>query len=270
MLKNMNIGFIGGGNMSEAIMRGLLAGGVAPERIVASEPVAGRRDFLGGTYGVKVTVDNKSSVSASDVIILAVKPQVSAEVLGGLAGCVTRAKLIVSIMAGISTGKIEETLGDEVRVVRVMPNTPALVLQAASALAPGSHATVQDLEVATAIFDLLGKTYVVGEKLLDAVTGLSGSGPAYVYTLIEALADAGVKNGLARDVAVGLAAQTVAGSARMVLETGEHPAVLRDRVTSPGGTTIAGFQVLQMGRFSGTVMSAVDAATERSIELGKK
>ena len=173
-------------------------------------------------------------------------------------------------MAGVKTETIETVLNKPVRVVRVMPNTPALVLEAAAAISPGAYASADDVSLTCSIFDLLGKTCQVEEKLLDAVTGLSGSGPAYVYTFIESLSDAGVKNGLPRDVATMLAAQTVYGSAKMVLETCEHPAVLRGKVTSPGGTTIAGLHVLEQAGFRGTVMTAVDVATQRSKELGGK
>jgi pyrroline-5-carboxylate reductase len=171
-------------------------------------------------------------------------------------------------MAGVKTTAIEAAVPQGVRVVRVMPNTPALVLEGATAISAGASADSDDVALARRIFELVGKTWQVDERLMDAVTGLSGSGPAYVLSFIEALADAGVKNGLPRDVASGLAAQTVFGTARLLLETREHPAVLRDKVTSPGGTTIAGLHVLEREGFGGTVMNAVDAATARSKELG--
>jgi pyrroline-5-carboxylate reductase len=173
-------------------------------------------------------------------------------------------------MAGISCATIEGAFAFPARVVRVMPNTPALVLAGASALCGGTHATAADLDLARSLFDPVGKTWIVEEKLMDAVTGLSGSGPAYVLTFIEALADAGVKNGLSREVALGLAVQTVLGTARLIQETGEHPAVLRDKVTSPGGTTIAGLHALEAGGFRATVANGVEAATRRSVELGRK
>ncbi|HET6418857.1 MAG TPA: pyrroline-5-carboxylate reductase [Geobacteraceae bacterium] len=270
MLAGKKVGFIGGGNMAEAIIKGLLAGGVRSSDISVSEPVEARREYLSKTYGVSVGTDNSALVKSCQVIITAVKPQVCGEVLRGIAGVDQRDKLFISIMAGVRTETIESNLGGNARVVRVMPNTPALVLAAASAISPGSLATADDLSVARGIFDLLGTTCTVDEKLLDAVTGLSGSGPAYVFTFIEALSDAGVKNGLPRDVASRLAAQTVFGSAKMVLETGEHPAMLREKVTSPGGTTIAGLHVLEQEGLRGTIMTAVDAATTRSMELGKK
>jgi len=270
MLKGSKIGFIGGGNMAEAIVKGLLAGGVPAVDITVAEPVAKRREYLGSAYGVKAVDDNGSVVKPADIVILAVKPQVSAAALRSLPEDSRAGKLFISIMAGVSTQSIENALAKGARVIRVMPNTPALVLQAASAIAAGSSATADDMDLALEIFNLLGTACTVEEKLLDAVTGLSGSGPAYVFTFIEALSDAGVKNGLPRDKATLLAAQTVLGSARMVLETAEHTGVLRDRVTSPGGTTIAGLHALEQAAFRGAIMNAVDMATKRSEELGKK
>jgi pyrroline-5-carboxylate reductase len=270
MLTEKKVGFMGGGNMAEAIIKGLIAGGVPSSAISVAEPVEARRDYMSGSYGVEVHGDNTAVAAASDVVILAVKPQVCGEVLKAMAGENLSGKLFISIMAGVTTETIENALGGAVRVVRVMPNTPALVLESAAAISPGALATADDLLLARNIFDLLGVTCQVDEKLLDAVTGLSGSGPAYVFTFIEALSDAGVKNGLPRDVASMLAAQTVLGSAKMVLETGIHPAVLREKVTSPGGTTIAGLHVLEEEGVRGTIMTAVDVAVNRSKELGKK
>ena len=268
MLKGKRIGFIGGGNMAEAIVKGLLAGGVAATDITLAEPVAQRRDYLLASYGVTAVGDNGSALQAADIVILAVKPQVCMTALRSLPGDACPGKLFISIMAGVTTHAIENELAKGVRVIRVMPNTPALVLQAASAIAPGASATAGDMSLALEIFNLLGTACTVEEKLLDAVTGLSGSGPAYVFTFIEALSDAGVKNGLPRDKATLLAAQTVLGSAKMVLDTAEHTGVLRDRVTSPGGTTIAGLHALEQAAFRGAIMNAVDMATKRSGELG--
>jgi pyrroline-5-carboxylate reductase len=270
MLTEKKVGFMGGGNMAEAIIKGLLAGGVKSSSISVSEPVEARRDYMRDNYGVQVHGDNMAVAKESDLVILAVKPQVCGDVLKGIAGENLSGKVFISIMAGVKTETIENALGGTVRVVRVMPNTPALVLESAAAISPGALATSDDVMLARKIFDLLGVTCPVDEKLLDAVTGLSGSGPAYVFTFIEALSDAGVKNGLPRDVASMLAAQTVLGSAKMVLETGDHPAVLREKVTSPGGTTIAGLHVLEEAGMRGTIMTAVDAAVNRSKELGKK
>lgn len=269
MLKEMKIGFIGGGNMAEAIIKGLLAGGVPSGNITVAEPVDQRKTYLTERYRIETTGNNGDAALFGDIVILAVKPQTCLEALQALEKKATEGKLFISIMAGVPTKTIEAELSEGARVIRVMPNTPALVLEAASAISSGAHATAEDISLALEIFSLLGTASSVPEKLLDAVTGLSGSGPAYVFTFIEALSDAGVKNGLPRDVATRLAAQTVYGSAKMVLETGEHTAVLKEKVTSPGGTTIAGLHVLEKDGFRGTVMTAVDAATSRSTELGK-
>ena len=269
MLQGMKIGFIGGGNMAEALIRGLLAGGVPAGLLLASEPSAERRAHLTSRYGITIVGHNTDLARQCQAGIIAVKPQVASWVLQEISSELPAETPLISIMAGVTTAVMEAAF-PAARVVRVMPNTPALVLEAASAIARGLHATDDDISLARRIFELVGKTWVVDEKLLDAVTGLSGSGPAYVMTFIEALADAGVRNGLPRDIAAGLAVQTVYGSAKLLLETREHPALLREKVTSPGGTTIAGLHVLENGAFRGNIISAVEAATERSRELGKK
>ena len=270
MLKNKKIGFIGGGNMAEALIRGLMAGGLPATELSVAEPVADRRSFLAGRHGIKVTGDNREVTAGSDIIILSIKPQIARQVLAEISPEITSDKVVVSIMAGITTASIEAACPPGTRTVRVMPNTAALVLKAASAIAPGAAATSDDTSLTRRIFEMVGSCWHVEEKLLDAVTGLSGSGPAYVLTFIEALSDAGVKNGLPRDVAFGLAAQTVFGTAQLLLETHEHPALLKEKVTSPGGTTIAGLHILEKEGFRGAVMDAVDAATARSRELGGK
>jgi pyrroline-5-carboxylate reductase len=270
MLKNKKIGIIGGGNMAEAIIMGLISGGVPARELTVAEPLAARRDLLQERFDVTVTADNNDIWTGNDVVILAVKPQVFRQVLKGIPANRTSERTIISIMAGIKTADIEASLPPGARVVRVMPNTPALVMAAASAISSGAHATSADISLTRRIFELVGTVCIVDEKLQDAVTGLSGSGPAYALTFIEALADAGVKNGLSRETATSLAAQTLFGTAKLLLETGEHPAVLRDKVTSPGGTTIAGLHSLENGCFRGAVITAVDAAVARSIELGKK
>jgi len=270
MLKEKIIGFIGGGNMAEALIKGLLAGGLPAADLTVAEPSEERRLFLADRYGVFATGENRTVAAGSDIVILAVKPQIAPAVLEEIGVDISPAKLLISIMAGIRTDTIEAACPAGTRVVRVMPNTPALVMDAASAIAAGASATGDDVSLVRRIFELVGKGWLVDEKLMDAVTGLSGSGPAYVLTFIEALSDAGVKNGLPRDVAFGLAAQTVFGSAKLLLETREHPALLREKVTSPGGTTIAGLHVLEKEGFRGTIINAVDVATARSKELGKK
>ncbi|MFQ5846885.1 MAG: pyrroline-5-carboxylate reductase [Candidatus Methylomirabilales bacterium] len=269
-LEDKRIAFIGVGNMGEALIKGLLAAGqVRPEQLIATDVRTDRLEAVRKAYHIETLPDNREAATKAQILVLAVKPQVMEEVLTGLRGAVAADHLLLSIAAGIRTAFIETRCAQATRVVRVMPNTPALVLAGASAIAPGHHATPEDLETARQIFEAVGRVVQVEEKLMDAVTGLSGSGPAYIFVVIEALADAGVRMGLSREVAVLLAAQTVLGAARMVLETGEHPARLRDTVTSPGGTTIAGLHVLEQEGFRGTLMSAVEAATRRSQELGK-
>jgi pyrroline-5-carboxylate reductase len=270
MLNDKTIGFIGGGNMAEALVKGLLAGGIPKKAILVAEPQSARRSYMAKTYGISCLEENQEVVANSDAVILAVKPQIAAAVLQGTVIAKGAGMLIISIMAGVKVETLESGLPKGSRVIRVMPNTPALALQAASAIAPGTNATADDLDLARSIFELVGKAWIVDEKLMDAVTGLSGSGPAYVLTFIEALSDAGVKNGLSREIATGLAAQTVFGTAKLLMETGEHAAVLKEKVTSPGGTTIAGLHMLEKEGFRGTVINAVDAATARSKELGQK
>jgi len=267
MPQNMNIGFIGGGNMAEAIIKGLLAGGVPAASLAVAEPLEARAAVLTDRYGIRTLSDNRALCAASDTVILAVKPQVYRAALTGIPAA---GKLFISIMAGVKSTDLEALLGADARVVRVMPNTPALVLAGASALSRGALANDEDLALTRRIFDLVGTTCVVEEKLLDAVTGVSGSGPAYVLTFIEALADAGVKHGLTRDVATALAAQTVYGSAKLLLETREHPAVLKGNVASPGGTTIAAMHSLDRDGFRAATMNAVDVCVAKSRELGAK
>lgn len=270
MINGKKIGFIGGGNMAEAIIKGLLSSGIRPEVIQVAEPLVQRRDYLSGTFGVSASDDTLEVARQADIIILAVKPQLAATVLTTLEPAISENTLVISIMAGISTAFIEEFLSGGVRVVRAMPNTPAMIQAAATAICPGRKSNENDLAVAGGIFSSVGCVVTVSEKQMDAVTGLSGSGPAYVFTFLEALTDAGVKNGLTRDVAFKLALQTVLGSARMVDETGEHPALLKEKVTSPGGTTIAALHTLENGRFRGLIMDAVDSACRRSKELSGK
>jgi pyrroline-5-carboxylate reductase len=270
MPKDKKIGFIGGGNMAEAIIKGLLAGGVPAADLAVSEPSQSRGTVLSDRYGIKVLTDNAALCQASDIVILSIKPQVCAAALQALGGAFPAGKLAISIMAGVKSGAIENLLGAGSRVVRVMPNTPALVLAGASAISRGSFASDEDLSLTRRIFDLVGTTCVVDEKLLDAVTGVSGSGPAYVLTFIEALSDAGVKHGLTRETATALATQTVYGTAKLLLETREHPAVLKGNVASPGGTTIAAMHSLDKDGFRAATMNAVDVCVAKSKELGER
>jgi pyrroline-5-carboxylate reductase len=268
-LANRRIGLIGAGNMAAALARGLLASGVvSPDRVRASDVNENRLGELKRAHGIEVTADNRALASWADLLVLAVKPQVIDTALADLTGSVAANALVVSIAAGVPLAAIEARLPAQAHTVRAMPNTAAMALAGATAIAPGSHASAGDLAAAKALFEAVGRVVVVDEALLDAVTGLSGSGPAYVMMAIEALADGGVKMGLSREAALTLAAQTVYGSAKLQLETGEHPARLRDMVTSPGGTTIAGIHALEAGGLRTTLMNAVESATHRSKELG--
>lgn len=264
------IGFVGGGNMAEALIRGLVRGGHAPaERVAASGPRTERMAELRDAYGIKTTADNREVARQSQILVLSVKPQILDRVLLEIADAVMPAALVISLAAGVSTTAIERRLPSGARVVRSMPNTPALVGAGATAIAAGSHAEASDLDLARFVFDAVGITVVLEENQLDAVTGLSGSGPAYIFLILEALADAGVKVGLSRRTAQKLAAQTVMGSAKMLLDTDGHPGQLKDMVTSPGGTAIAGLHTLEQGGLRTTLINAVESATLRSRELGR-
>jgi pyrroline-5-carboxylate reductase len=263
------IAFIGGGQMAEAMIGGLLSGQVCPaESIWATDPVVERRDRLKSQFGIRVGPANCEAVSWADVVVLAVKPQMLPAVLSELAPILAHA-LAISIVAGVTIRTITEQAGGATRVVRAMPNTPALVREGMTALAMGAGVSDDDVRLVRIMFEAVGLVVPVEERLMDAVTGLSGSGPAYVFQAIEALADGGVMMGLPRQTAELLAAQTVLGAARLVLESGVHPAQLKDRVASPGGTTIAGLHQLEQGGFRATLMAAVEAATTRSKELGR-
>ncbi|WP_456434259.1 pyrroline-5-carboxylate reductase [Thermosulfuriphilus sp.] len=265
------IGFIGGGQMAEALIKGILASGIAgTENIAVSEPLEGRRIYLRDTYGVYVSSENREILVRTRIIILAVKPQVMARVLEEIAPEVTADHLIISIAAGIPLSFLEGKLPEGTRVVRVMPNTPALVLEAMSVLSPGKAATEEDLDAAMNIFSAIGEALSLPEAYLDAVTGLSGSGPAYVFAFIEGLIDAGVRVGLPRPQAERLAIQTVLGAARLAKETSKDPYQLKAMVTSPGGTTIAGLKEMERAGFKGIIFEAVEAATRRSQELAEE
>ena len=271
MLDGKRLAFVGGGNMAEAMIRGLLAAKLmAPDDLLVSDVREERLAYLKETYRVHTSVSNPEVASKAEVVLLAVKPQIMSEVLDGLIDVINGDKLIVSIAAGITTTFVSDKFPGAVRVIRVMPNTPALVLEAASALTRGNHATLDDLEIAKRLFRAVGKVVIIEESLMDAITGLSGSGPAYIFLIIDALSDAGVKVGLSRDVAQLLAAQTVLGAARMVLDTKKHPGELKDMVTSPGGTAIAGLHTLEQGGLRTTLINAVETATLRSKELGQR
>jgi pyrroline-5-carboxylate reductase len=264
------VGFLGAGQMATALARGWLAAGLLKrEQLLAGDPLpAARERFLKET-GVAALDDNRAVVAHCDFLLLAVKPQQVREVLDEIRSGVGARHCLVSIVAGVSLGLLAERLGPECRLVRVMPNTPCLVGASASAYTPGPTATEEDIHLVERFLGAVGRAVRLPEKLLDAVTGLSGSGPAFIYVMIEALSDGGVRMGLPRDVANLLAAQTVLGAARMVLETGLHPGALKDAVASPAGTTIAGLHALERGGVRAALMNAVEAATLRCMELGR-
>ena len=266
----VRIGFLGAGRMATALARGWLSAGLArADACRASDPVPQARQAFTAETGCPAGADNRAVVEASDLLVLAVKPQSMAGLLTEVRPAL-RGPLVVSIAAGITLRQLADGLGGGCRLVRVMPNTPALVGASASGYAIGENATPEDTALVDRLLNAVGRAFRLPESLLDAVTGLSGSGPAFVYVLIEALADGGVRVGLPRDAALKLAAQTVLGSAKMVLETGQHPAALKDAVASPGGTTIAGLHALERAAFRAALMDAVEAATARAAELGKK
>ncbi|MSP60298.1 MAG: pyrroline-5-carboxylate reductase [Myxococcales bacterium] len=263
------IGFIGAGNMAEAMIKGLLSAGVVKAaKISGSDPRRERVAELKAKYGIHATTHNEDVMRRAEIVVLSVKPQILPSVCDQIAPHLKPRALVISIAAGVPVAVIEAHLPAGTRVVRVMPNTPALVGSGATAIAAGGHATDDDLAIAKQIFDAVGMTVILDEEQLDAVTGLSGSGPAYVFLIIEALSDAGVKMGLSRYNAQALAAQTILGSAKLLIDTGEHPGRLKDMVTSPGGTAIAGLHTLEAGGLRTTLINAVEAATRRSRELG--
>ena len=270
MLKNKQVGILGTGNMGEALIHGLLYGHLCrPEQIFCSDVRAEKLKAIREKYGVKSTSHNVEVVKQSDIVILAVKPQIMKQVVEEIAKYLDLSKLIISIAAGVPLDAIEACARKDLKLIRVMSNICVSVREGVSAIAGGKHALKEDLMMAKTIFDSVGKSLFIEEDLLDAVTGLSGSGPAYIFLIIDALADAGVKVGLSRDDALILASQTVLGAAKMLIETGEHPGKLKDMVTSPGGTAIAGLHTLEEGGLRTTLINAVEVATQRSKALGE-
>jgi len=257
------IGFIGSGNMAEALLKGLLC--LKPQ-ILMSDPKTDRLAELQKKYHVSVTTDNNEVVAFSDIVILAVKPQMATEVVTAL-NSKSNEPLYISILAGVTTRTLEKIFQRNVRLIRAMPNTPALVMKGLTLLSRGSFASDEDMRLAEELFRCAGSIITLNENLIDAATGISGCGPAYFYLIMEALGDAGVKAGLGRDDALVLAAQTALGAAQMVLETGKHPAVLKDMVTSPGGATIEAVKVLEEKGVRGAVLCAVEAAIKRTKEM---
>jgi pyrroline-5-carboxylate reductase len=254
--------------MATALIHGMVrAGNATADRIAATDPLASAREALTRETGIATLADNATLARNSDVLVLAVKPQSMRQVLAELKPAISDGHLVISVAAGVPMKALAEGLGADCRLARIMPNTPALVGEGASGYCLGPNATEADDATVQAAAESVGRAFRVPEHLLDAVTGLSGSGPAFVYTIIEALSDGGVRVGLPRDIATALAAQTVLGAAKMVLDTGLHTGTLKDQVTSPGGTTIAGLHALERGGLRAALMNAVEAATQRSAEL---
>ncbi len=267
----IRIGFLGAGQMATALAKGWATAGLLDlTHSLASDPYQAAREKFQATTGIRATNSNAEVIAAADVLVLAVKPQMMNAVLPEAAATISAKHLVVSIAAGITLKQLAEWIGSDTRLVRVMPNTPCLVGASATGYSVGPKATAADGELVGTLFRSVGNAFAVPENLLDAVTGLSGSGPAYVYVMIEALADGGVRVGLPRDIALSLAAQTVFGAAKMVIETGSHPAALKDAVASPGGTTIAALHALERAGFRAGLMDAVEAAAKRATELGQK
>ncbi|HYA41588.1 MAG TPA: pyrroline-5-carboxylate reductase [Syntrophobacteraceae bacterium] len=270
MFRDQSIGFVGAGNMGEALISGFIAASLLPaERVFAYDVLPSRIEYLVKEFGIKGCAGIGELAESSSIIVLAVKPQVVSEVLDALRAHLAHKPLIISIAAGVALSTLESSLPSETAVVRVMPNTPALVRKAASALSRGQAVSAAQMEMSLALFGAVGKAVEVEEKMMDAVTGLSGSGPAYVLLVIEALIDAGVFMGLPRQSAKELVVQTLAGTSMLLEKTGRHPAELKDMITSPGGTTTYGLQVLESYSVRGAFMECVEAATKRSAELGR-
>ena len=270
MASKLHIGFLGAGKMASALAKGFVAARiVSPQQIIASDVIEAARTAFAADVGVQPARTNAEAVKFARAIILAVKPDQVAGVLAEIKPLFTGNHLLISIAAGVTLAKLEGALPSGARVIRVMPNTPALVGAGASGYALGANATAEDAALAQRLLGAVGLAFAVKESLLDAVTGLSGSGPAYGFLMIEGLSDGGVAAGLPRDIATRLAAQTLLGAARMVLETGLHPGALKDMVTSPGGTTIEGLHELEKGRVRGALMSAVRAASDKAKQLGQ-
>jgi len=270
MLSGKVVGIIGAGNMGEVLIRGLIqSGNVKKTEIIASDANQERLDFISKTYGIRIASTNVELVEDASIVIIAVKPQNIDDLLNELSTSSHEEHLFISIAAGVTTEKLASKMHHQSGIIRVMPNAPASVLAGIAALCPGRNVSPADLQRAVSIFECVGRTVVIkNEALMDVVTGLSGSGPAFVFLVIESLSDAGVQLGISRKESSLLAAQTVYGAAKMLLETGRHPSELKDIVATPGGTTFAGLKMLERGNFRSTIMDAVEAATARSRELG--
>jgi pyrroline-5-carboxylate reductase len=267
-LAGKNVTVLGAGKMGGILLQALLKNGLlSPKRTTATVAHDDRAKTLGRKLGIRVGTDNVKAAEEADIILIAVKPQVVEEVASQLRGHLSARQLVISVAASVPNSLIEKALGAEIPVMRAMPNTPCSVGCGMTAIAKGAHATAKHVELATTIFNVVGRTVVVDEKHMDAVTGLSASGPAYIYIILESLAEAGVKVGLPRDIATLLAAQTTLGAARVVLDTGDHPALLKDSVTTPAGCTVDGLMELEEGKLRVTLIKAVVKATQRAKEL---
>lgn len=261
------IGFVGLGMMAEAIIGGMIQSGWDPALISGSDPSESRRNYMAEKYKITTLNDNQQVARGNSYLVLAVKPQYFAAVLPDLQAALLDEGCVLSIMAGITTARLEEALGKERRVVRIMPNTPALVGMGTAAVSPGQNALKEDVALARQIFAAVGSVVEVEEKLINAVSGVSGSGPAYAYVMIQALADGGVRMGLSRPLAQQLAAETLRGAAQMVLNSADHPEALKDKVCSPGGTTIEAIFALEKAGFRAALMEAVQVSTEKAEKL---
>ncbi|MEN8211879.1 MAG: pyrroline-5-carboxylate reductase [Thermodesulfobacteriota bacterium] len=271
MLQDKKIGFIGSGNMGEALISGLvLSKAASPENIICSDIAEDLLKEIQTKYKVSTTTDNIEVAKKSEIVVYATKPQILGSVLKETAPALDQSKLVISIAAGVPLAAIAVGLQKELRLIRVMPNICAFVKESATAIAAGEYASKEDVALARAIFDSVGETVFIQENILmDAFTGLSGSGPAYIFTIVDAMADAGVKMGLSRKDSLFLSTQTILGSAKLLLESKEHPGQLKDRVASPGGTAIAGIHTLEQGGLRTTLINAVESASNRSKELGE-
>lgn len=269
MSKNRKLGFIGAGTMAKAIINGIISSGIiGKQSIIASEISQEAAKKASEELGIDIVTDNKQLLEFSDVIVLCVKPYAIEGVLKELKDFVNEEKLIVSIAAGVNTQSIEDIIGKKTPVIRVMPNTPSLIKEGMAAICRGQYASRGDCDFIMRLFSATGRCIEVEEKLINAVTGISGSGPAFMYLIIDALADGGVKMGLKKDVAVELAAQTAIGAAKMVLETGKHPAILKDEVTTPGGCTIAGLSVMENEHVRSALIKTVQETAKTAAGLG--
>lgn len=267
---NRTIAFIGSGNMGGAIIGGIVGAGlVEPQNIIAADPSDKARESLAEKYGIRVTVDNLEAAREADILFLAVKPHIYPVIARQIAPVLSRETVVVTIAAGQTLAHMAEMLGESAKIVRTMPNTPALVGEGMSALCPNGNVTAEEFAAVEAIFNSFGKCERITEDLFDAVVGVSGSSPAYVYMFIEAMADAAVAEGMPREKAYKFAAQAVLGSARMVLETGRHPGDLKDMVCSPRGTTIRAVIELEKTGMRGSVMQAMQACIDKSREMSK-